>query len=290
MSHPNPALLARYQRHHRLIESGLWILFLVVQAITNSRISWLDQVRRANPAQWWEPIVWEWSSCIVLMFLVPAVIYVEKKLPLRWITLRANLPWHVLATLPFCLIHVGAMVGLRKLAYLTQHQTYEFGNWSHELTYEYLKDFHTYFFIIIAVAFYRLLLLRWQGEASLLQEPDDGQPVEPVERPERFLVRTLGKEFLLPAADIEWIQAWGNYVNLHVRGHDYPLRSTMAAIEQRIDPKRFVRIHRSYIANLDFIVEIEPLDSGDARAKLRDGHVIPVSRRYRDDLRNLGSR
>ncbi|AMP13858.1 lytTr DNA-binding domain protein [Collimonas pratensis] len=129
--------------------------------------------------------------------------------------------------------------------------------------------------------------MRWQGEASLLQEPDIGQPVESVERPERFLVRTLGKEFLLPAAEIEWIQAWGNYVNLRVRGHDYPLRSTMAAIERRIDPKRFVRIHRSYIANLDFVVEIEPLDSGDARAKLRDGQQIPVSRRYRDELRKL---
>ncbi len=100
-------------------------------------------------------------------------------------------------------------------------------------------------------------------------------------------MRKLGKEFLLPAAEIESVQAWGNYVNLRVRGHDYPLRSTMAAIEQRLEAKRFVRVHRSYVVNLDFVVEIEPLDSGDARAKLRDGSHVPVSRRYRDELRRL---
>lgn len=74
--------------------------------------------------------------------------------------------------------------------------------------------------------------------------------MEPLDRPERFLVRKLGRDFLVATADIEWIQASGNYVNLHVRGHDYPLRSTMAAIEAKLDPAVFVRIHRSYLVNL----------------------------------------
>lgn len=285
MPQPSNDLLSRYQRYRRVLETGGWIFFWCLQALTNTRVSQLDQMRSANPAQWWEPAAWEWSSCMVLLFMVPLVIFYEKRLPLRLATLRSNLPWHLFATVPFCMIHIGGMVLLRKLAYLSQGRDYQFGNWLHEFGYEYLKDFRTYFYIIILLGFYRLILLRWQGEASLLQEPDVGQPVEPIDRPERFLVRTLGKEFLLPAAEIEWIQAWGNYVNLHVRGHDYPLRSTMAAIELRIDPKRFVRIHRSYIANLDFIVEIEPLESGDARAKMRDSQTIPVSRRYREELR-----
>jgi uncharacterized protein (DUF2164 family) len=83
-------------------------------------------------------------------------------------------------------------------------------------------------------------------------------------------VRTLGKEFFLPAAEVEWLQAWGNYVNVRVRGHDYPLRSTMAAVEAQLDPARFVRVHRSYIMNLD---------SGDARARMRDGGMVPVEAR-----------
>jgi DNA-binding LytR/AlgR family response regulator len=110
--------------------------------------------------------------------------------------------------------------------------------------------------------------------------------VEPIDRPERFLVRKLGKEFLLPANEIEWLQAQGNYVNLRVRSRDYPLRSTMAAIESRLDPAQFVRVHRSYIVRLDQVQEIEPTEGGDARITMKDGSVVPCSRRYRDELRS----
>jgi DNA-binding LytR/AlgR family response regulator len=127
---------------------------------------------------------------------------------------------------------------------------------------------------------------RLQGEAHLLDLPDEGPPLDPVDRPERFLVRKLGREFLIAAADIEWLQASGNYVNLRVRGHDYPLRSTIAGIEGRLDPARFTRIHRSFAVNLNHIVSIEPLDAGDARVHLKDGTVLPCSRRFRDSLRD----
>jgi DNA-binding LytR/AlgR family response regulator len=109
-----------------------------------------------------------------------------------------------------------------------------------------------------------------------------------VERPERFLVLKLGSEFLVLARDIEWLEAAENYVNLHVSGRVYPLRSTMTAISARLDPQRFVRVHRSYMVNLDFLVQIEPLDTGDARLVMKDGSRVPCSRRYRDALR--GSR
>jgi len=60
----------------------------------------------------------------------------------------------------------------------------------------------------------------------------------------------------------------------------------MAMIENRLDPSRFVRVHRSYFVNLDYLAEIEPLDTGDARLQLRDGAKIPCSRRYRGALRD----
>src|SRR5690606_383646 len=103
-------------------------------------------------------------------------------------------------------------------------------------------------------------------------------------RPERFLVRKLRKEFLVAATDIEWLQAQGNYVGLRVRGHDYLLRSTLADFLQQLDPARFARVHRSYAVNLDQIAEIEPLDAGDARLRMKDGSQVPCSRRYRDAL------
>lgn len=284
---PPPPLdwLARYRPWHQIVEPGFWVVLYCTQAAINSVVVLMDMDRVHLNFAAWEPAVWEWSSNLVLLALVPAVIAFERRWPLRLDTWRQNLRWHVLATLAYCVIHVLAMVAIRKFIYASQGSEYVFGNWPRELVYEYLKDFRSYAAVLIIVAFYRLLLLRLQGEARLLDAPDAGPPVEPIERPERFLVRKLGRDFLLPAAEVEWLQAWGNYVNLRVRSRDYPLRSTMAAIQLRLDPARFVRVHRSYIVNLDCVMEIEPLESGDARAKMRDGSEVPVSRRYRDALK-----
>jgi len=73
-----------------------------------------------------------------------------------------------------------------------------------------------------------------------------------------------------------------------VRHHHYPLRSTIAAIESRLDPAQFACVHRSYV-NLNFVQEIEPLESGDARIKIREGTHVPCSRRYRDELRRIAA-
>lgn len=279
-------LLQRYQRWRRVAEPGFWILLTLMQASVNSWLAWTDLQRSGVGTAFWEVAVWEWSSNLVLLALVPVVILAEQFRPLHLVFQRQNLRWHLAASVVYSLVHVAAMVALRKLAYWSQGSDYDFGAWWRELPYEYLKDVRAYFLVLLTVGFYRLLLMRWQGEATLLGEPDEGPAVEPVQQPERFLVRKLGKDFLLPAFEIEWIQAWGNYVNLHVRGHDYPLRSTMAAIKRRLDGKRFVRVHRSYIVNLDFVQSIVPLESGDARAVLRTGGEVPVSRRYRDALKS----
>ena len=280
-------LLQRYQRWRRVAEPGFWIVLTLMQASVNSWLAWIDLQRTGVDTAFWEVAVWEWSSNLVLLALVPVVILAEQYRPLHLVFQRQNLRWHLAASLVYSLVHVAAMVALRKLAYWSQGSHYDFGAWWRELPYEYLKDVRAYFLVLLAAGFYRLLLMRWQGEATLLGEPDEGPAVEPVQQPERFLVRKLGKDFLLPAVEIEWIQAWGNYVNLHVRGHDYPLRSTMAAIERRLDGKRFVRVHRSYIVNLDFVQAITALESGDARAVLSTGGEVPVSRRYRDALKSI---
>lgn len=276
----------RYQPWRRVVEFGFWVGMTLINGIANSFTS-LIEVRRIWPDfEAWKPAVWEASSGLVMLALVPAVAWFTRRFPLHWDTWRRQLPWHVLASLVFSLAHVSGMVALRKLAYASQGTAYEFGPLPVEFAYEYLKDVRSYAGMVAVIEAYRWLLRRLRGEARLLGAPDEGDPVEPVERPERFLVHKLGREFLVAAADIEWAQAAGNYVNLHVRGHDYPLRSTMNGIESRLDHGRFVRIHRSYIVNLDHIGSIEPLDAGDARVHLRDGSsVLPCSRRYREALR-----
>ncbi len=286
MPHDPRSLLDRYLPNRRYFEVGFWVFNILLHAIINSTVTILDIERVGLDIASWKPMVWEWSSAITMLGLVPAVIAFENRFPLYFGQFRRNLPWHVGATVIFSALHVAGMVGLRKLAYAWQGRVYDFGEWPREFGYEYLKDWQSYAGILLIVVAYRLLLLRLQGEARLLDAPDDDAPaVEPVDRPDRFLVRKLGKEFLVAANDIEVLQASGNYVNLRVRGRDYPLRTTMAAIEPRLDPARFVRVHRSYMVNLDCIAEIEPLDTGDARVVMRDGAKVPCSRRYRGALR-----
>ncbi|MGH8075941.1 MAG: LytTR family DNA-binding domain-containing protein [Lysobacter sp.] len=275
----------RYRPWRRGFEVGFWLVLYAVNAVAGSITALMD-VRRAELGfSAWQPAVWETSSALAALALVPAVVWFTRRVPLHFDTWRRAVPLHLLGSLVWSVLHVGGMVALRKLVYATQGDQYDFSPWLTEFGYEYLKDMRSYAGVVVLIEGYRLLIRRWQGEASLLAAPDDAPPVEPVARPERFLVRKLGKEFLVAANEIEWLQAQANYVNLHVRGRDYPLRTTMAAVETRLDPTRFVRVHRSYIVNLDCIDRIEPLDTGDARIVLRDEATIPCSRRYRDALR-----
>lgn len=266
-----------FQRWGPSVEVAFWVALYTLNTVFNGLVARIDNARTAA----WEPWVWESSSALLILLLIPFVKMVERRWPFRFDTWRHNLPWHLLASVAFSLMHLAGMVELRKLAYEVVGQHYRFGAWWPNFGYEYLKDIRSYFTIVALICLSRLWLLRQQGEATLLAEPDEGPPVEPVERPERFLVRKLGKEFLLAAREIEWLQAAGNYVNLRVRGRDYPLRSTMAGIEARLDPACFLRVHRGYFVNLDYLAEIEPLETGDARLHLRDGATIPCSRRYR---------
>lgn len=275
--------LDRYDRHRRIWEILLWGSWWLVNGAFNSVVAFMDV--RDHGFAWWEPVTWEYSSAVVMFALLPLQLWFEHRLPFQAQTWRRVLPWHLLATIPYSVLHVVGMVAIRQLVYQLNGSRYDFGDWPEELLYEYLKDVRSYASILLVVYFYRLLLLRLRGEARLLSAPDSGPPLEAVERPSRFLVRKLGAEFLVAANDIEYLEAAENYVNLHVRGRAYPLRSTMTAIQERLDPERFVRVHRSYMVNLEFLTQIEPLESGDARLLLKDGTRIPCSRRYRSALR-----
>jgi len=283
---PLPAVVPPNRtRWQRTFELAFWPAFLLLNTAANSLVA-LIEVRRGNPSfPAWPPVTWEASSSILILALIPAVVWFTRRHPLHWDSWRREMPRYLLASLVFSLVHVLGMVALRHAVYAFNGEQYAFGPWPKELLYEYLKDFRGFATIVFTIEMYRLVLRRVQGEASLLVAPEEGMPVEPVERPDRFLVRKLGREFLVAAADIEYLQASGNYVNLHLRGRDYPLRSTIAGIEPKLDPRRFARVHRSFIVNLDCLASIEPLESGDARLHLADGSQVPCSRRYRAELR-----
>lgn len=290
MNAPSPTRYERFLPWKRWFEIGFWLANMLLNATFNSVTTIIDIHKTGMRFADWEAVVWEWSSNLLWFALVWPLVWWSRRSPLYWDTWRRYLPWHLLASVVFSLAHVTGMVGLRMLAYRGMGSHYDFGSWPQGLFYEYLKDVRTYFFWLALIELYRLAMRRLQGEVQLLAAPDEGPPLEPIERPERFLVRKLGRDFLVATSDIEWIQAAGNYVNLHVRGHDYPLRSTMAAIEARLDPGRFVRIHRSYLVNLGQVESIQPLDGGEARIHLHEGGALPCSRRYLASLREVSAR
>jgi len=97
-----------------------------------------------------------------------------------------------------------------------------------------------------------------------------------------------GRSFFLGVGEIVRVASDGNNVELHTRRGRFRLRSTMEALEARLDPAQFVRVHRSHLINIDAVAAIEPAFHGDLTAILRDGERVPWSRRYasrRPDLR-----
>ena len=100
-------------------------------------------------------------------------------------------------------------------------------------------------------------------------------------RPERFAVRKGGREILVAVADIDWVEAAGNYAVLHVGGDTLEIRSSLSRLEGELDPQRFVRVHKSAIVNVARIAEVTPWMSGDWRIRLQDGGEVNLSRRYR---------
>ncbi len=116
----------------------------------------------------------------------------------------------------------------------------------------------------------------------LLAMVQDLKP-EPSQPPDRLVVKTGGRIFFIRTDEIDWVDAAGNYVRLHVKGDAFLFRETMSAMEARLDANQFIRIHRSHIVNADRIKELQP-GSGDHAVILRSGVKLPLSRGYKDRL------
>ncbi len=106
--------------------------------------------------------------------------------------------------------------------------------------------------------------------------------------PERLVVKSSGRVVFIRVEQIDWIDAAGNYVKLNLHGGEsHLLRETMAGLERRLDPQKFLRIHRSTIINVDRIQELQQQFHGDYLVVLEDGQRLTLSRSYRERLQEL---
>ena len=104
---------------------------------------------------------------------------------------------------------------------------------------------------------------------------------------DRLVVRTPERAIFLRTETIDWIEAAGKFVHLHVGRVAHALRESMADLEQQLDPARFLRISRSVIVNLDRIQEVQPWFQGDYVLILTDGTRLTSTRGYRENMRRL---
>lgn len=104
---------------------------------------------------------------------------------------------------------------------------------------------------------------------------------------ERLIIKADGRISFLHAGDINWIEADDKYVHLHTSKASRMVRQTLSAMESQLDPKKFQRIHRSAIVNIERIKELEPTFNGEHVVLLEDGTKLTLSRTYRDKVFEL---
>jgi two-component system LytT family response regulator len=105
--------------------------------------------------------------------------------------------------------------------------------------------------------------------------------------PERLIVNHKDRLIIVLIKDVDWIETYGNYLKIHTRGKTYLLRETMNNFSARIDPEKYLRIHRSTLINLERIKELQLIFGGQYAVVLHDGTKLTLSRNYRKTVLDI---
>jgi hypothetical protein len=261
---------------------AIWAAVLCISWLTQSRIAVADAARAGPAISFGRALAIEGTSHLVIAALIPVVYRMQRHFPL---VRPRSLVVHALATVPFSMAHTLGMAGLRFAWFAgILGEAFEFPLTFDRFAYEFTKDIFTYCIINVGILAFGYL----QRSASRPATAAAGPASAPAVRPERFAVRKRGgNEVVVEVADIDWIEAAGNYAILHVGGETFEIRSSLTRLESELDPKRFVRVHKSHLVNIARVAEVTPWVSGDWRIRLQDGAELNLSRRYRQRFEAL---
>jgi DNA-binding LytR/AlgR family response regulator len=266
---------------------AIWVALFAVSLVTRTYIGVSDEERRGHAIGVGRILVDEVTSHLVVAALLPLLYWLHRRFPIG--AGPRNLAIHVAAVVPFSILHTSGMAALRLIWFnAIVGQDYSFPLTFERLQYEFAKDLVTYLMLTTGVLALQFLLY-WKAPAQAA--PEVASPTAaplPAVSPERIAVRKRGgSEVLVEMTDIDWIEASGNYAILHVGGETYEIRSSLTKLEGELDPKRFVRVHKSHVVNIARVAEVTPWVSGDWRIRLQDGAEINLSRRYRQRFEAL---
>src|SRR5690348_13447569 len=266
---------------------AIWLVLFLISIATRTYVAVSDEARHGHIIGIGRPLVDEITSHLVVAALLPAIYWLHRRWPIGE---RYNLVLHVAAVVPFSILHTSGMAALRLLWFNgIVHVPYSFPLTADRLQYEFAKDLVTYLMLTTGVVALNFLLQRKPAPLEPTPSPAPEAPAPEAPVPvERFAVRQRGgSEIVVEVADIDWIEASGNYAILHVGPETFEIRSSLAKLENELDAKRFVRVHKSHVVNIARVTEVIPWVGGDWRIRLRDGVEVNLSRRYRQRFEAL---
>jgi hypothetical protein len=248
------------------VVAAVLVVFLYFNALNIA-----DEHRRGGDLiALWKPMVWEFTSGAFFLGVSPLVMALTRRsLPTRG-------PWarkaavHAVAAVGVSLIHVLAIGTARWAIYRLVDDDYAplapLGDWP----YEFRKDVLVYLSMVG-------LYVVWT-ELRAHRRP------APAASPEVLEVRDGARRHFVPLNEVVWVEAAGNYVELHRGGAGLLHRASLSEMERRLQDVGFVRIHRSRLVRREAVEAVESKPTGDFLVRLRDGRELAGSRRYRRPL------
>src|SRR3989442_1061297 len=252
----------------RLNWFGFWTLLGLVSGV---QLSSADQRLALHPTAWWQAL----ATTLPAWYLWGLLSLVVAWLGRRFRVDRANFGRHFFihlgASLDIALLQLVAAVGIQDLVHAAVGRPYPFAQ-------KLVDDFTLYFHWNVLIYWAIVAVVHAYDYHHALEQRRVTRPAD------RLLVEDDGRSFFVRTADVDWIEAAKNYVRLHVGDRTHLLRSTLTALEQRLDPERFRRINRSAVVNLDRVRELQPWVHGDAIIILQTGTRVTLIRRDPDGL------
>ncbi|WP_422032113.1 LytR/AlgR family response regulator transcription factor [Reyranella sp.] len=264
---------------------AIWAVLLTVSVFAHAHVEIANETARGVRMPYATALAIQIASHLVVAALLPAIYWLHRRWPIG--EQPRNLLIHIAAVVPFSIAHTVGMAALRFLWFGgVLGESHSFPLTFDRMLYEFAKDIIAYGLLSAGAVALRHVLARPAApaiaEAIATAEPLASEPL-----PERFAVRRKGREVMVEVADIDWIEASGNYAVLHVGDETFEIRSSLTKLESELDPKRFVRVHKSHVVNIARVVEVTPWVNGDWRIRLQSGAEVNLSRRYRQRFEAL---
>jgi hypothetical protein len=254
-----------------LLYMGIVLGAMSVFLTFNAMNVYHEHARSAHPLAYWEPAVWELSSGLYFLVAATGIQAVARRVWLGDRPLAPKLAIHAAAAILVSLVHVVVVGAMRWAVYRMMGDHYELLGPLRDWPYELRKDVMVYATIVGLYVFWRLVRAR---------------PVQPAQDPSADVleVRDGARRHFVPLTEVVWVEAAGNYVELHRGGGGLLHRASLSEMERRLQAAGFVRIHRSRLVRREAVADVESRPTGDFVVHLRDGRELAGSRRYRRPL------